>query len=161
MSYLSKDQYSRRNENAAIRMAKNAENSSLTEDQHEALSDLCKIRHELHSNIDRIVKNDEQREIDTLVKINIQIKESGLIPMKFISIYIEDFIDIDTISLLEIIDCISSEDENYDDWYDENYERIYNELEELNDKIEKYLSVVDVKYKTNYAPTGMQRIYYN
>jgi hypothetical protein len=148
MAYLSKDQYSRRNENAAIRMQSNKSINSLTEEQHDALAFLCSARHNLHSQKDQAIKSDDNGLVQAIVFANVQIKESGLKAMSFVGTDISDFIDIDT------IDCI---DIDGDDEYADEYSRISNDLEELNDKIEKYLSEIDSEFGTNYAPTGFLR----
>ena len=38
--------------------------------------------------------------------------------------------------------------QEFQDWYDDNYARIYSELEGINKNIEKYLSSIDAKYGT-------------
>ena len=149
MAHLTKEQYNRRSENAAIRMAKNAENTSLTEEQHDALSMLCTARHELHSDKRHAITEDYKGLKQAIVTANIAISESGLQYMNFVGIDNSDYIDIDSLNEIEY-----EEDE-----YDSEYERISNELENLNTKIENYLSEIDSKYGTNYAPTGAQRIF--
>lgn len=164
MGKLSKKQYEKRNENAAIRMEKNKDIEALTEEQHEALAELCKARHDFHSNFAQIVIRDENRIKDSLILVNQHIKESGLEPMSFIpdSTFDGDYIDIDTIDdlydyLYEIGKKVK--DEDYRDWYDSNYYRIWDELESLNNKIENYLREIDSIYGTNYSPTGAYRIF--
>lgn len=148
MAHLTKEQYSRRNENASNRMVKNAENTALTEEQHESLSNLCTARHKLHSDKRHAVVEDYNGLKKAIVDANVAIYECGLTPMSFVGTDSSDFIDIDSLNEIEY-----SEDE-----YDSEYERISNELEKLNSKIEHYLSEIDSKYGTNYAPTGVQRI---
>lgn len=148
MAYLSKDQYSRRNENAAIRMQSNKSINSLTEEQHDALAFLCSARHNLHSQKDKAIKSIENGLVREILYANAQIKESGLKVMSFVGDDRSDYIDIDTLDILDI---------DGDDEYDDEYNRISNELEELNDKIEKYLSEIDSEFGTNYAPTGLLR----
>lgn len=159
MAYLSKDQYERRNENAARRMNENKNVTSLTEAQHEALSNLCTARHELHSDLDSVITSEENTKKQELIEVNIQLKESGLTPMSFIPTDESDFIDIDSIGELITLEDVDSDDEDYKEWHDENYERINGELEGLNTKIENYLSALDKAHGTNYAPTGKQRIF--
>ena len=149
MAYLTKEQYSRRNENAANRMAKNAENTALTEEQHEAISNLCTARHKLHSNMRHAIIEDYNGLKKAIVNANVAIYECGLTPMSFIGTDRSDYIDIDSLNEIEY-----TKEE-----YDSEYERISNELEKLNSKIEDYLSEIDSKYSTNYAPTGAQRMF--
>ena len=54
MAYLTKDAYENKREWAAPKMANNAEIKTLKPMQHETLSWLCQIRHELHTHQDGI-----------------------------------------------------------------------------------------------------------
>lgn len=158
MARLTKEQYSRRRENAAIRMAKNAENTALTEEQHEVLRRLCAKRHDIHSNKNSVIK-DNTREFKSLIEINIELEENSIDTMSFIPTDKSDYIDIDDFEVLYEIVQIPEDEEERQNWFDDNYTRISRELEELNSKIENYLSEIDAKYGTNYAPTGAQRIF--
>jgi len=160
-AYLSKSDYERRERAAANRMYQNSLNTNLTEEQHHTLSKLCEIRHEFHSNMDRVAKSDDSNIKKDIVKINIRLREVGLETMNFVPEYNEDYIDIDidTIEELYEIEQVPEDDNEKQKWYDDNYERIYNELSELHENIEKYLSEIDKKYGTNYCPTGSLRIY--
>ena len=149
MAHLSTDDYSRRNENAAKRMIENSKNEALTKEQHEALSMLCTARHELHSDKRHAIIEDYKGLKQAIVIANIAIMESGIESMSFVGTDSSDYIDIDSLNEIEY-----EEDE-----YDVEYERISGELELLNSKIENYLSAIDSKYNTNYAPTGGQRIF--
>lgn len=48
--------------------------------------------------------------------------------------------------------------EEFQNWYDDNYARIYSELEEVNKSIEQYLANIDNQYETSWCPTGQLRI---
>lgn len=48
--------------------------------------------------------------------------------------------------------------EEFQNWYDDNYARIYSELEEVNKSIEKYLANIDNQYGTRWCPTEQLRI---
>lgn len=165
MAYLKKEQYERRNENSAKRNIENSEKAvenGMTENQSELIVRLCCLRHDIHTNTRHIICGDEQGFKKQLVELNSEIHESGLIAMTFISHHVEDFIDIDTID-----EAYDYEDENkpelgsdeYYEWYNSEYEKISAELEKLNTKIENYLSEIDSKYGTNFAPTGALRIF--
>lgn len=158
MAHLTKQQYSIRNENAAIRMMKNAENTALTDEQHEILRRLCAKRHEIHSNKDSVI-NDNTREFKSLIEINIELEENSINTMSFIPTDKSDYIDIDDFQTLYETEQIPEDEDEKQNWYDDNYTRISNELEILNTKIENYLSEIDAKYGTNYSPTGAQRIF--
>lgn len=156
-AYLTKDIYDRKREFAATQHAKNKEIASLTSDQHDALSNLCAVRHELHTNMDSMVKSDDSGIKERLILANIQLEETGLPIMNFIPNDISDYIDIDTIDLLYELEEVPENDEEKQQWYDDNYYRIYNELSNLNTKIEKYLKEIDDGYGTEYCPTGLSR----
>ena len=47
--------------------------------------------------------------------------------------------------------------DEFKEWYNNEYKRVYNELSELHDSIEKYLKEIDEKYKTSFCPTGALR----
>lgn len=156
-AYYNKNIYDGKKEYAAAAMAKNKETQSLTDDQHDALSDLCSVRHELHTNTDSLIKSDEGGIKEKLISANIQLNQSGVPPMNFIPLDTSDYIDIDTIDLLYELEEVPENEEERQIWYDDNYYRIHGELSNLNSKIEQYLSEIDKKYGTQYCPTGLSR----
>ncbi len=150
MAKLTKDQYMKRSENAAKRMVESAKNDLLTQEQHDALAFLCSARHELHSNIGSVAQNDENGLKQAIITANYLLIDSGLKPMSFVGTDESDYIDIDSIDELHEVG------ESVD--LDEDLARIISEIENLNSKIEGYLSEIDEKYFTNYCPTGAQRV---
>ena len=162
MAILNQYQYDYRRESAARRAHDNeqiAMNSGMTEEQAELISELCFLRHELHSNIDSIVKSDDSNFKQKLIELNEKIRESDLDYMTFIPAYHDDYIDIDDIESLRSLNDAGAIEYNDNEDYDNEYHRIYSELEELNRAIENYLTKIDKKYNTNWAPTGALRIY--
>mgnify|MGYP007016053606 CR=1 FL=1 len=157
MAYLKKSQYERRAANSAIRMAKNAEVSSLTEEQHQALNELCYHRHSMHSNIKSCVTSRENNIMASLEKAGVMLAQAG-IPCHVLPSDESDYINIDTIDLLYEIEDVPEDDEKRQEWYADNYSRIMSELSELNGQIEDYLRSIDEKHGTSYCPTGVQRI---
>ena len=162
MAYLNKDQYAYRRESAAQRNAKSAEigmTNGMTEEQAEAIAHLCSARHEMHCNIDRLVHDGESRFIArSLQQANEEIHNSGLPRLTCLPLYDDDCIHIDDLNLLsEWGDMPDINDDTYQDWFDTNYERIYQEWSDLNDKIEAYLREIDEKFSTSFAPTGKLR----
>jgi len=149
--------YERRAENAAIRMAKNAEVSSLTEEQHQALNELCSRRHAMHSNMDSCVTSRENGIMANLEKTGVILAQAG-IPCHVLPSDESDYIDIDDIDSLYEYDDVPEDDEERQEWYTDNYSRIMSELSELNEQIEKYLRSIDEQHGTSYCPTGEQRI---
>lgn len=159
MAKLNKNEYNRRNENAARRMEANSKIKTLNKDQHNALANLCKARHELHSNIENVIKSDLLDYKQNIVYANVLINESGIESMNFVGTDTSDYIDIDSVEEAKEFDEVDIDDEDYQEWYDYTYNRIYQELENFNKNIEDYLKKIDEKYLTNYAPTGAQRIF--
>lgn len=170
MAYLNKAQYDYRREAAAERNMNNAEiaiENGMTEEQADLIKQFCALRHEFHCNIDSLVKgNDDSRIEKRLIRLNSDIRESGLAPISCIPAYEDDYIDIDSIEVLtddaysEYCDYEIPESgtQEWQDWYDENYHRIYDEWCEIHDGIESYLRDIDNKYNTHFCPTGALRI---
>ena len=86
MAYLTKEQYDYRRNAAAVRAADNeqiAVEHGMTEEQAELISNLCALRHELHTNMDKVTVSDADLRIKSrLVKLNAAIRESGLNPAR-------------------------------------------------------------------------------
>jgi len=163
MAYLKKEQYEYRERAAAKRAADNeavAVEHGMTEEQAELISDLCALRHELHTNMDKVTVSDNDLRIKTrLVRLNAAIRESGLKPAECMPSDTADYIDIDDIDLLyETDEWPESGTREWQDKYDDEYSRIYDELEQLNNDIEKYLAEIDKQYGTSWCPTGALRI---
>lgn len=83
MAKLNKEQYYRRAINAERRNAKNEEiaiSNGMPEHWAELVTELCRIRHEMHCNIDKLVNSSERdaTEIsDSIVEINFKLMECG------------------------------------------------------------------------------------
>jgi beta-mannanase len=162
MSYLNKNQYDYRRESATQRNIDNeskATSNGMTEEQASLVSELCSLRHNIHSSIESLIVSDENNLKQTLIVMNNKLEASGLEPMSFIGTDLTDYVDIDDLSSIRDwdADAPSVGDEGYQEWYDENYSRIYDELEELNSNIESYLKSIDEQYNTSFAPTGALR----
>ena len=161
-SILSKDAYDRKREWAARRMANNADigqANGLTEEQTDLLEKLASLRHELHTSQDSYISGNSDI-LDRLVALNERMAEND-IAMPFIPTDTSDYIDIDNIDILKELDWDNeipeSDTEEYQDWYDETYNRIYGELEDLNRQIESFLGGIDERYGTSYRPSGYTR----
>lgn len=155
MAYIKKEQYEYRRESAAKRNADNkavAVEHGMSEEQAALISELCSLRHELHTNMNAVAKDDSDLRIkQRLVELNQRIREADLSPMPFVPSYDDDYIDIDDIALLQELGEL--------DDYDTEYERIYGELSALNAKIENYLGELDTQYGTSFKPTGSLRVF--
>lgn len=162
MAYLTKEQYEYRREAAAARNAKNesiAVENGMTEQQADLISRLCSLRHELHCCMDDIVKGGD-------VAIGIRERFSWLedemekigLPELGVSGSLEELDDMDGLIYYYGEDVPEDHDsDEFKDWYDEEYQRIYNELSNIHDSIEHYLKEIDENYKTSFCPTGALR----
>ncbi len=165
MAYLTKKQYDYRRESAAKRNMRNEEiavNNGMTEEQAGLISDLCSLRHELHTNIDRLVIDTNYNFIERdFIWMNEKMFNNNLPTMDFVN-ELEgfDILCFDDEYEIDKMNGIAPEPgtDEYDEWVTEIKERLHNEWEELNNKIEAYLREIDEKYNTHFAPTGALRI---
>lgn len=161
MAYLNKAQYDYRRESAAARNLNNediAVEHGMTSEQAELISKLCAVRHEFHCNIDNIVKSADNDSMSDIVEIEKSINDSGLPELDIVSMLL-DIDDLDGLIYEYGNDVPEDHDsQEFQDWYDDNYARIYSELEGINKSIEIYLSNIDAKYGTHWCPTGALRV---
>lgn len=158
MAYLSKEQYERRNENAWERMAENAENKALSEEQHEALAFMCQIRHEIHCLDVESLFNSESSDFDKWKYVDtcnfdneicLKIKESKLPKWNW-------FCDSSTVdSDSTVYECYPEEER--EKTRETAIEEISSIKEKFNSSCEEYLRMIDNKYGTSYCPTGALR----
>ena len=168
MAYLNKAQYDYRRESAAARNISNEEiavQNGMTEKLAELISELAAQRHEMHCNIDRLVCDGSYDKIgETLALTNEEIKMSGLPPvcgLDDLSHCLSEtmaYIDIDDLDLLFETVQFPDDDDEREQKIAEESERIYDEWENLNGNIEKYLAMIDKKYGTSWCPTGALRV---
>lgn len=167
MAYLTKEQYDRRRENAAKRNNQNEEiaiANGMSEDEASLISQLCSERHYIHSNMNNFAISGEQYNFYELLEIQKKIMDTDLPKLDFGRFGGLDMIDIDDMANLIEYDLNDDEPEDHaseewQEWYDDNASRILDDLEELNTMIEDYLTTIDNKYNTHFAPTGAQRIF--
>ena len=163
MAYLNKAQYEYRRESAARRNLKNEEiavENGMTPEQADILSELCSERHKMHCNISHLVEDGDYGKISkNLIDINCRLHELQLPTIPSIPCDRYDYIDIDDMyTLFETVQ-LPDDDEQREEYLAEERERIYGEWSNLNESIEKYLSEIDEKYHTSFAPTGALRIF--
>ena len=128
----------------------------LTEEQYDAITKLCSLRHELHTNMDSVTVNDCFGIKRRLCELAFKMHKLGLKPIK--GIPVDDCIDIDSIEELEEWEEWPNPDtQEWQKKFDEAYGRIYGELEDLNSNIEDWLADIDKKYGTKFKPTGELR----
>ena len=157
MGVLSKEAYEGKREWAARRMVKNAENESLTEEQHEVLAWLCSFRHEWHMHAERLWSSENQDLFEEYEQINKKLSEVGLDIVEGLP-RAEDFPD-ENWYFYDYKD--SGEYADLEDWMEngEEYDRFHEMHNEVNNAIERYLSEIDKKYGTEYCPSGYTRLH--
>jgi hypothetical protein len=153
MGYLNKAQYDYRRESAAKKMREQRSITSLTEEQHEALSDVCRIRHELHCSMEdrfytgscnfsahwHYCNNDYDSSIYAILK----------------NVGLENNLFWNNEEIPNDMDW-----EDYEEWdcWEDAYQACYDFCGNINKEIEQYLRNVDKKHGTEYAPSGSLRI---
>lgn len=148
-------------------MDENSEIDTLTEEEHDVLRELCRFRHELHTNQESIFNLNDDGLTD---KFN-EFAEENNLP------FCIDYDDLITTLDYDILtepekeeyekqaeEYNNSKSENawshsgYTLWREDNFGKCYDYLEDLNNQIESYLREIDEKYGTHYAPTGWARL---
>lgn len=132
----------------------------MTENQADLISRLCSLRHEYHCNLAAYTKDSESREDirRNFARIEEEISKEGL-PELDIANTFDEVDDMDGLIYYYGDDVPEDHDSaEFQEWYKEEYSRIYDELSDVNDTIEKYLKKDD-KYKTSFCPTGALRAF--
>lgn len=172
MAYVSKEGYERKAAYAARRMAENAEVETLTAEQHEALAELCEIRHWIHSTDRMRMFNSEASESDGLSDRLARLFDSNILAdadlpeLRTIDIYM-----LPSSSDWELL--ITEEDRQawkersetegfangYDCWLNlgDEFHEFCQMIGQLNADIERYLADIDKAHGTSYCPTGKSR----
>lgn len=159
MAYLNKTQYEYRRESAAQRALENedvAVSHGMTKEQAELISDLCALRHRLHTNIPHNI-HDNTEDSKELCKMVLSMDNAGLPWLSLGDYWAGDYIDIDDMNVLYETETFPEDDTERDEWIDNQKGRIYDDWEKVNELIEKYLSDIDKQYKTHWCPTGYLR----
>lgn len=164
MAYLSKEQYAYRRESAAKRNAENeaiAICNGMSQEEASLVSELCSFRHELHVSVSSLTRSGEgsaelRRRADDL---DYRIEASTLPRICFASM-LDDIDDLDGL-IYNYGDDVPADhsSEDFSEWYDENYRRIYAEYEGVNVMIERYLRALDDEFGTHWCPCGALRMY--
>jgi hypothetical protein len=155
MAYLTKDQYEYRRESAARRAAENKKIETLTEEQHDLIAEVARMRHEIHCNADSMYNcesadYDKWQWIDNGSEgINDRLSAAGLPKIQFTNNDISQFPTSED-RYTDIID-------NTDEAEEENMNKYYKMMLHLNSDMEVYLTMIDREYGTHYAPTGELR----
>ena len=151
---IDKEAYDGKREWAASRMEENKKVSTLTQEQHELLEELCKFRHDLHTNWESAF-NDESSSF-TYYEENISTYSVGNsgeeLPCRIEKAFGEmPFSPIDYPTSADYAD--------YGLSYEEAFDRACDEFDKVNNEIETFLSKVDKKHGTHYCPEGATRLY--
>lgn len=161
MAYLNKEQYEYRQRMAGERSYQNqqtAQENGMSENEASLIAELCRVRHDIHSNMLGLAKSGGE-ELNELLRVKDDINATNLPKLSFGRFDAPDYIDIDSIDLLYEIEDVPDDDDERKEWIDDNTERIVKEISELNTIIENYLREIDEKYNTSFAPTGALRIF--
>lgn len=174
------DRYEAKQRYIERKNTENAKIETLTEDQHEALEGLCRMRHNIHSTWDRIFNSetiensdfneylfgDEGSTRDGI--INKTLSEAGLDIIDF-KIDISDIPD----SNWYYTECDEEEQQAWEEkakaagypngftcWKETSgiYDQYADTMTRINSLIEDYLADIDTKHETHYAPSGMARL---
>ena len=164
MAYLTKEEYERRNKNAAKKMAANKEiaQGRLSDEQCELLEQLCKLRHEIHCLGASELFNSESNKSDTMNEID---GEHLIYEVK------KSFPQASIIQDIEISEIPSDMDwyeglidqeeyeEDFENYRQESLEYLTNILHRWNEQVEEFLGIIDEEFGTSYRPTGWQRLF--
>ena len=153
MSIVSKDGYFRKAEYAGNKAYENREialSKGMTDEQCDMLDMLCKERHNLHCNWDLAFNSQSTYSWDWYGdgdrSLNDKLRNIGLEEIDNLPKDIEIITDFDWHEL-KLYD-------NYEDAMD----AACNQYADINNNIEDYLQKIDLKYGTEYCPTGMTRV---
>lgn len=148
-------------------MSDNSEVGTLSEEQHEVLRELCRLRHEIHMNHESIFHNNDNGLTD---RFNDFAEENDL-PFKIDYDELVTSLDYDLLTKEEQSDyeerandfnIIKSDSalshSGFSLWCEENFDECSDYLEELNNQIENYLAKIDKEHGTHYCPTGNARL---
>lgn len=164
MAKLNKEQYYRRAVNAERRNTNNEEiaiSNGMPEHWAELIFTLCRVRHEMHCNIDKLVKSSEFDAIEirqSIVKVNSELRESGYDYIDSLPSSVGDYIEIDSIDDIYEFEDLPSDDDEREKYLSDKYDEIYEQWSKVNNNIETYLLSIDKKYGTKWCPTGIQRM---
>lgn len=148
---MSFDKYEAKENYANKIMAENAKVETLTEEQHDALESLCKIRHNMHSN-KAIMFNSEAANSELWGDYDriSELLEEAKLPKLTLPDSSEDF----TVSYDYDID---DRGLSFSEWCEEAEQEFFEQMEDVNNKIERYLKDIDEVHGTHYCPTGLSR----
>ena len=154
MAKVSKEGYEAKANYVEKKMKENAQIKTLSEEQHNVLSWLCKVRHIIHTNQKSffVTESATSGEIYQYIdeEVNYRLESCKLPKIRW---------SVDSFDLVTDFDYYElDEEERTTEVYNELLERCIDQLELINSDIEKYLKTIDNEHKTSYCPTGASRI---
>ena len=163
MGYLSKEDYERRADNAVLRQKRELEDANLTDEQKDAIREICSLRHELHSCDRESIFNSESSDYDELYdipdRINELIEENDLNKFGTVAVLGEELpADYDWHHILSDEEKEEEYNDNFDNYRDYGVDIICERVEYVNQTIEDFLKKIDVEYNISIAPTGAHRV---
>lgn len=150
MGLLDKEAYERKREWAAKRMTENSLIDSLAPEQHEVLSWLCSVRHDVHCNQEAFWYSEYSGHSEYWDYINYIINDklkSVNLPCIEWSFSPDDY----------MTDSICYELGYDDDEIEEEMKNCFNMSNIFNNDIEHFLLKFDKEHGTNYCPSGFTR----
>ena len=126
----------------------NSEIETLTPEQHEKIQELCEMRHKLHSGDMFSTESSCLSECSRYFFERIEIEGAGVLDVGY---------EIENLTTEIDLELEGYESNEYESVYDEFKSLNYNEIEDINKKIEEFLCDIDKKFGTQYCPTGKSR----
>jgi hypothetical protein len=135
--------------------------SGITEEQADLIIELCSFRHEFHCNMGSIV-NDQGNWLREFDSLNERLHDA-------FGFWVDapNTDEIDDMQVATEPDYAEetgmpdrdADEDAWQDWYDDTFSHIQDQLSALHDSMEDYLRKIDEKFGTSFCPTGALRIY--
>ena len=161
MAKLTKEAYLGKAEYAAKKMVENEKVTSLTESQHEAIQAICAFRHELHCNQKRLFFTENGNYYSYWEMLSAESDDSiqGLIRTNELpSINISDGSLVDNDATFDMDIDFNTDEDRYEALDNAIWE-VLEYAQQVNQVIEDWLAAIDSIHGTDYAPTGLSRIF--
>lgn len=131
--------------------------NGMEEEQAGAIVKLCAYRHYIHTHQDSLwcVESADYDKMNDLLNGGIyeMLKEVGIENM-----LAWDTSDLDNDQTYDL-NLDDATEEEKEEAYEEAYRAVYYFVERVNKQIEKFLKEIDEKYKTQFCPTGLSRLF--
>ena len=154
---MNKQAYQARKESAANHKMNQKERcSSMSDQQHDSLAEICTLRHNLHCSDGVGIFTGEGGEDKMISTINELISDFD--QNYRITEFTED--DLTDVDWYDIFDEEDKSNYNYEfqEYRDHAIRLILNKIEKINTEIEKFLKKIDKEHHTEYCPSGFTRV---